>query len=82
MEDTGQKLTSKRNRHVGIWEDCEDSITCHPDRTIAHINYVNWQGSTGTLDTRRLRITGTAHKAIRAALLDECPDTAWEAIYD
>jgi len=82
MEDTRQTLEVSHSLSVGIWDNCEDTITCYPDRSIVRTHYVNWQHNTGTLDVRNLRITGDAHKRIRLALLDECDDSAWAAIYE
>jgi hypothetical protein len=82
MEDTKQRLETARSVSVGIWDNCEDTITCYPDRSIARIHYVNWQNNTGTLDVRRLQITGNSHDQVRKALLDECDDSAWAAIYE
>ena len=74
--------TKEINREVsvGIWNCERDYAWVHEDRTIAHLSYVKWLGNTGSLSTRKLRLTGATHQAILTAVLDDCDDTAWEII--
>ena len=77
MQDT---YTDTRTVSVGIWDNCEDLIACHPHFTLAGLIGVRWRGNTGNLHLRWACITGADHEAIRVALADERPDTAWDII--
>lgn len=72
--------TIERDTHVGIW-DTEDIARIYEDRTIAHIDGVRWVNNSGSLHTYKHRITGAAHDRIKAAMADDCDETAWEIIY-
>lgn len=67
--------------HVGIYNDCQAIARVYEDRTVATIPTVRWIGNTGGYHEGKHRIAGADHESIKAALADDCEDTAWKIIY-
>jgi len=74
--------TIERDCQVGIYDNCTAVARIYEDRTVATIPTVRWVGNTGGYHEGKHRITGREHEDIKAAMADECDDTAWELIYN